>query len=189
MTETLQEIISRLWTTPEHAEWTPKTDVIALSDVQRWMASEDIEILGFMHHLVSNRRFRIEPPISLPEYVEFTKRYYERCLRENPDGEWSDSRYSAGGDLVNIFASLWRDSTVPRPVLDDLKSWLGRLYKEGKPEIRTCIVQATLEHLFEQKQIREFFLDWQRDVVLAVAYQEASEWYKGGGSTPLGKAR
>ena len=43
MTELLQEIISRLWTTSEHAEWTPKTDVIALSDVQRWMASSDIE--------------------------------------------------------------------------------------------------------------------------------------------------
>jgi hypothetical protein len=77
MSESLQEIISRLWNTPERAEWAPKTDVVALSDVQRWMVSSDIEILGFTHHLVSNRRFRIEPPISLSEYVEFTKRYCE----------------------------------------------------------------------------------------------------------------
>lgn len=76
---------------------------------------------------------------------------------------------------------------MPRPLLEDLKSWLGRLYKEGKPEIRTCIVHATLEHLFEQKQIRKFFSNWQNDVVLAEAYRESSEWYKGGGKTPLGE--
>jgi len=187
MSESLQEIISRLWNTPERAAWTPKTDVVALSDVQRWMVSSDIEILGFTHHLVNNRRFRIEPPIALPQYVEFTKRYCERCLRENPEGEWSDSRYSAGGDLVNIFASLWRDSSVPRTILDDLKVWLGHLYKEANSEIRTCVVHATLEHLFEQKQIRKFFSDWQKDDGLAVAYEEASEWYKGGGKSPLGK--
>jgi len=187
MSESLQEIISRLWNTPERAEWTPKTDVVALSDVQMWMVSGDIEILGFTHHLISDHRFRIEPPISLPEYVEFTKRYCERCLRENPDGKWSDSRYSAGGDLGNIFTSLWRDSSMPRPVLEDLKVWLGHLYKEANPEIRTCIVHATLEHLFEEKQIRKFFSDWQKDDGLAMAYEEASEWYKGGGKSPLGK--
>jgi hypothetical protein len=188
MTESLQEIISRLYATPEHAEWTPKTDVIALSDVQRWMASSDIEILGLTYSLLSDRRFRIEPPIPLSEYIRFIKHYYARCLRENPDGEWSDSRHSALSDLVNVFASLWRDLSVPRPVLDDLKMWLVQLYKEGDADIRICIVQATLEHLFEQEPMREFFADWKNDEMLAVAYEEASEWYKGGGTSPLGKA-
>lgn len=187
MAESLQEIISRLWTTPEYAEWTPKTDVIALSDVQRWVASSDIEILGLTYSLLSDRRFRIEPPIPLSEYIRFIKHYYSRCLRENPDGEWSDSRHSALSDLVNVFASLWRDSSVPRPVLDDLKMWLAQLYKEGDADIRICIVQATLEHLLEQEPMREFFADWKNDEMLAVAYEEASEWYKGGGSSPLGK--
>ncbi|PYU18154.1 MAG: hypothetical protein DMG32_26570 [Acidobacteria bacterium] len=187
MSETFEEIIAKLWTTPERAEWIPKTDTVALSDVQRWMASNDIEILGFTYSLISNVRFRVEPPISLSEYVEFIKRYYERCLRENPDGEWSDSNYSAGVDLVNLFAALWRDSSVPRAVLADLKNWLGQLYKRGDSELRTCIVHAALEHMFEQKEIREFFSDWAKDQVLAVAHEEASEWYKGGGTSPLGK--
>jgi hypothetical protein len=187
MSQSLQEIINRLWTTPENAEWTAKTDVVTLSDIREWMASDDIEILGFTHSLLSDRRFRVQPPISLAEYIEFTKSYYGRCLRENPDGDWSASRYIAGGELVNIFASLWRDSSVPRPVLEELKAWLERLYREGDQTIRTCIVQATLEHLFEQEQIREFFSDWQNDEVLAVAHSEASEWYKHGGNSPLGK--
>jgi hypothetical protein len=44
-----------------------------------------------------------------------------------------------------------------------------------------------LEHLFEQEQLREFFSDWKDDKILAVAHEEASEWYKGGGRSPLGK--
>lgn len=187
MSESLQEIINKLWIAPEDAVWTPKTDVVAVSDVQRWISSSDIEILGFTYALLSDRRFRIEPPIPLDDYVKFVKHYYERCFRENPDGEWSDSSHSAGTDLVNLFAHLWRDTSVPRSVLDDLKMWLARLYKEGDPAIRNCIVQATLEHLFEQEQIREFFSDWQGDEVLAVAHEEASEWYKRGGHSPLGK--
>lgn len=187
MGESLQEIIDQLWTSPENAEWTPKRDVIPFSDVQRWMASDDIEILGLAHGLLGDQRFRIDPGISLDEYIRSTKHYYGRCYRENPEGDWSSSRYIAGGEFVNIFASLWRDTSVPRPVLRDLKDWLGNLYKQGDSELRTCIVQATLEHLFEQEPIREIFADWLNDDVLAEAHKEASEWYKGGGSTPLGK--
>jgi hypothetical protein len=185
--ETLQELIDKLWISPEHAEWTPKTDVVTLCDVREWARNSDIEILGFTHSLIHDGRFRIEPALPLNEYKDFVKHYFERCLREDPQGEWSDDRYLAGGEMVNIFASLWRDSSVPREVLKELKVWLGDLYKEGDEKIRTCIVQATLEHLFEQKDIREFFSDWKNDKMLAVAHKDACDWYLGGGSTPLGK--
>jgi hypothetical protein len=187
MNQSLQEIINQLWTTPKDAEWTAKTDVVNLSDIREWMASSDIEILGFTHHLLSNRRFRVQPPISIAEYIEFTKSYYGRCFRENPDGDWSSSRFMAGTEMVNIFVSLWKDASVSRQILENLKGWLEQLYREGDQTIRTCVIQATLEHLFEQEQIREFFSDWQNDGVLTVAYSEASEWYKGGGTSPLGK--
>jgi hypothetical protein len=189
MTESLHDIIGQLWNTPPHGEWTPKTDVVALSDIQRWMDSGDIETLGFTHNLLSESHFRVEPPISVAEYVRFTKHYYERCMRENPEGAWSSPSYIAGGELVNIFASLWRDSSVPRSVLEDLKVWLGHLYSKGDANLQKCVVHATLEHLFEQEKIRELFADWQNDRVLAVAYEEASEWFSGGGGTPLGKPR
>jgi hypothetical protein len=71
--------------------------------------------------------------------------------------------------------------------LKELKAWLGRLYLEGDGSIRTCIITATLEHLFEQKDIREFFSDWKKDPVLAIAHKEACLWYLGGEKTPLGK--
>lgn len=89
MAESLQEIIARLWITPQNAGWTPRTEVVSLEDIQRWMASSDIEVLGFAHTLLSNARFRVEPPIAIADYIQFTKHYYERCLHEDPDGEWS----------------------------------------------------------------------------------------------------
>jgi hypothetical protein len=187
MSETLQQIIGRLWIAPENAEWTPKTDVVPLEDIREWMKSSDIEILGFTHSLIHNGRFRIDPPITPAEYTDFVRHYFERCLHENPDGEWSDSRYSAGMDLVNIFVSLWKDERVPRAIVDELKQWLGQLYKDGDDEIRTCIVHATLEHLLEQRPLRKFFSDWDKDPVLRVAYRQALEWYQGSGRSPLGK--
>ncbi|MFY9802190.1 MAG: hypothetical protein WA211_17060 [Candidatus Acidiferrales bacterium] len=58
MSESLHEIMSKLWTTPERAEWTPKTDVVTLSEVQRRMAGGDAEILGFTRALLGAMKFR-----------------------------------------------------------------------------------------------------------------------------------
>ena len=186
--DALRKIIDCLWTAPENAEWTPKTAVIPLDDLREWMNSGDIEIAGFAYHMMGDARFKVQPPLTVEEYVDFIKRYYERGLRENSDGDWSNNRFSAGSDLVNIFARLWRDQQVPRALLSDLKNWLGVLYKSVDEEIRHSVVQATLEHLVEQKPIRDFFSDWRQDPVLRIAYDEACLWPDGGGSTLLGKS-
>jgi len=187
MSDTLQQIIDRLWVASDDAPWKQKTDILYLSDVRQWFKSDDIEVLGFTSALIHDARFRIEPPLTPKEYKGFVLHYYGRCLREDPKGEWANSRYSAGTTLVNIFASLWRDSAAPPEIVKELKDWLGRLYDEGDESLRTCIVTATLEHLFEQKDIRDFFSDWKEHPVLAIAHKEASAWYLGGGKTPLGK--
>jgi len=186
MTETLQEIIRQLWIAPEKAEWTPRTDTLQLADITRWSKSDDVEILGFTSAMIHDARFRINPPLMPDEYRAFVMHYYERCLKEDPKGKWADSRYSAGAALVNIFASLWRDASVSRKVVRELKDWLTRLYLEGDEPLRICLETATLEHLFEQKDIRDFFADWKTHPVLAEAHRKASEWYLGGGKTPLG---
>jgi hypothetical protein len=113
--------------------------------------------------------------------------YYGRCVTEDPQGTWADSRYSAGGALVNVFASLWRDARVPREVTTELKEGLADLYIHGDENVRTALVTACFEHLFEQKDIRDLFSDWKKDAILSIAYEKACEWYRGGGETPLGK--
>lgn len=173
---TVNDILNELWVHPDNAEWTPKIGKIALSRIKDWMNSNDIEVLGFVCSTIDGRRFQIEPELSLQEYVDFYQLYYGRCLRESP-----------GWDLVNVIASLWRQSGVPRSVLEGWKKWLAEQYRDGSEEVRKCIIQATLEHLLEQKHFRKSFEDWKKDPVLRHAYEEALLWHEGGGETPLGR--
>ena len=184
---TLEEIIDRLWVHPPDAEWTPKLEVIPGDVFRHWMSSDDIEILGFVYSMLGDHRFRVQPELSLEQYLEFVRRYFKRCFVENPDGEWSDSRYSAGWDLVNVLASHWNNQSVPRSVMEDWKTWIANIYKRGSEQVQTCIVTATLEHLLEQGAFRRFFADWVKDPVLRKAYEQALEWSAGGGRTHLGK--
>lgn len=154
----LEQIIDMLWVHPESAEWTPKIDKIPGAAFREWITSDDIEILGFAYSMLDDHRLTVEPALSLDEYLKFVRHYYERCFLENPDNEWSDSRYSAGWDLVNVLAFQWESADVPKSVLENWKQWLADIYKRGSDDVRTCIVTATLEHLLERASFVSFLL-------------------------------
>ncbi|MBM4257997.1 MAG: hypothetical protein FJ147_19155 [Deltaproteobacteria bacterium] len=166
---TLDEIVAELMLTSD------KVSPILHDQVKVWMKTDDIEALGALYELLTEKRFytRIQPPLQFDDYHSFILQYYERCLREDPDGKWSNSRYSAGGDLVGWFIGLWRDSSVPRSALLELKEWLAKLYKQGDEKLRVCLITATLEHLFQDRKIAKYFADWRKDTILADAYDEA----------------
>ncbi len=140
-----------------------------------WMKSEDIEVLGAVFRLLHKKEHysRIDPPLTFSDYHPFHLRYYERCLRENPDGKWSDSSYLAAHSLVAWFNGIWKDPSTPKQAFEELKAMLARLYREGDARLRTCIITGALEHLFENRQIRQFFDDWKEDPALKEAYSEA----------------
>ncbi len=154
------------------------TRFIPREKVQYWIGSEDIEILGAVYALIGDKRHytRIQPALSFKDYHTFIMHYYERCFKENPKSEWANSRYSAGWDLVNWFIGLWNDPDVPRKALKELKDWLAKLYKDGNDDLRTCLVTATLEHLFEKRKIAGFFKDWKEKPILKIAYSQAMGW-------------
>ena len=167
----IDEIVTAMGSDPQN----PNTAPIALDNVKSWMVSDDIEVLGAIFHLLTDTRHytRINPPLKLEEYHPFTMRYFERCFREDPDGKWSDSRYSAAWGVVNLFLGLWSDPKVPRSAIVDLKAWLAKLYREGDHGLRACLVAVTLGHLFEKRSIAEYFSDWQAATALRVAYKQA----------------
>ena len=168
----------------------PPTTVVPREKVLTWMQSGDIEVLGRTFYFMTDKRHspRIRPALAFEDYHPFAIRYYKRCFRENPEeSKWALGRYPAGWSFVNWFAGLWNVSTVPRKALNDLKQLLATLYKEGDSALRTCIVTAILEHLFERRTIAKFFSNWEQDPILRTAYQEGMQWPKGGGRTPLGK--
>jgi hypothetical protein len=154
---------------------TQHSDTILRADrVREWMNSDDVEIVGAAYDLLTTPGIEshVNPPLSIEEVSRFFLEYYGRCIRENPDGEWSDSRYSAARDFGNLFKVWWHDATTPRWVLDDMRHWLRALYIEGGEEIRTCIRAASLGPLLEDRQIAPAFDDWKTDPVLAEAIRQ-----------------
>lgn len=148
---------------------------LSAESVRRWMKTTDLEAMGAVFTLLHEPQHynRITPPLVFDDYRSFHLRYYEACFRENVDGKWCDSRYIAAHSLVRWFCGLWRDDSVPRVALDELKSLLARLYREGDADLKSAVVTGSLEHLFGDKNIRRFFADWKDDSELSSALQEA----------------
>src|ERR1043166_8892179 len=150
-------------------------ETIDRSLLQEWMRADDLVALGVVYYMLFDGRFnrRIVPPLTLDDYLDFTLPYYGRCFREDPDLPYASPRYTAGWDLASWFKKLWRDPAVPRDALRRIKSWLAETYKDANDDVRQAIVTATLEHLFEDKGVRQFFGDWKEAPVLGTAYAEA----------------
>ena len=174
----LQEIISEL--TGESG-----TRSIPRQRVLDWMGTDDIECMGAIFCLITGHFDRIQPPLQFDEYHPFAMAYFQRCLLEDPQGEWADTRYGVGPNIIRWFAWLWRTPNRRTTTVAELKEWLGVRYVAGDSALRTCIVQATLEHLFENREVAEYFADWKEHPVLSTAYTEAMEWVDGGGRSPF----
>lgn len=177
---TLERILNAFGDDPER----PPEKPISKSDVSSWMTDDDLETMGALSCLLTDERHykRITPPLNFEDYHPFMLRYFEKCLLENADSEWASSRYEAGHETANWFKGLWNEEGVPRTALEDLKAMLGKLYRQGDDALRRCIVDATLEHLFEAPEIAHFFSDWKSDEDLGEAYRAAAEWVEKGGS-------
>jgi hypothetical protein len=142
------------------------------------MGSDDPEMLGAVNALLMEEECfpRVQPPPEVSEYARFFTAYTERCLLEDAEGEWTDSRFAAGLNWVRFFVSLFEDPEVPRGEVHALKTWLERLYRESDAVMRLGLVTAIVEHLFEVRAVAEYFSDWKDDPVLADAHDMAMEY-------------
>ena len=152
---------------------------IPRKQVMRWLASDDLEVMGAAAYLITYSPYweRIEPPLWSQEMEDFLFRYYECCLEEDPQMEWADSRYQAAASIYDWFKAVPDEACLEGQMfLVRLKDWLARAYVEGSDEVRTAIVAGALEHIFEEPRWRDFFSDWFADPVLASACRTAMEW-------------
>lgn len=158
---------------------------IARQRVLEWMRTDDIECMGALHSLITDHYDRIQPPLQFDEYHPFVLRYFQRCVLEDPKSEWAESRYSAGHTFIGWFVWSWRDPERRTSTVPELKEWLAALYLAGDADVRRALVQATLEHLFENAEVVEYFSDWREHPILSTAYDEAMEWVEHGGRSPF----
>jgi hypothetical protein len=144
--------------------------------VRQWLLSSDIDVLGAAYSFLVDPRFykMITPPLTLDDYQTFFLKYYDRCLRENPQSDWASSRYSAGWDLANWLQGLWEQGH--EDVVAKVRDWLAVLYKEADSDLKTCIINATLEHALGNRKLAKLFKGWQGDPILRTAYEEALAW-------------
>ena len=180
----LQEIVKELKTPAAERKSVPQ------SQVRKWMESKDTDTLGATYVFLSKAEHveRVTPALSFDPVFDFMLRYYEFCLKTDPQSNWADSAYFAGADLVGWFVWMW-DEDRDKKYFEAIKSRLAELYSSGSPELKKCIEHAIIEHLFERKPIRKFFEDWKNDPQLQPAYQEGMLWVKGGGTSPLTEPR
>lgn len=155
-------------------------DSIFRSDVEAWMKSSDVEVLGIVYHLLSDPQKwrRISPPLADEMVFTFCKEYLLKCLREDPSTEWAHDSFAAGHDFAAWFRHAWHDSRSSRDKFDELKLALTRLYISVDDSTKLALTQACFEHLFEDPDIAHFFRDWEDDPALKHTYLEAIEWGK-----------
>jgi hypothetical protein len=148
------------------------------ASVEEWMKADDLEVLATLYFYLTEEDYylKVDPYLTEWDYFEFIKIYLSRCIKEDRESDMSHSRYSAGYGMMGWFKGYWEDEEVSRELLTEFKQWMAALYKEGDEPIRTAIVHAALEHLFETPEIQTFFSDWKDDPILRDAYLEAKDW-------------
>jgi hypothetical protein len=163
-----------------------ETRVIPAERVKSWMSSTEPDVRGATYAFLHSRHVaRVLPAVSFDEVFDYILGYFEWCIRSDPaPGGWANTRYSAGWDLVGWFLGLW-DQGHEKRYFDAIKSRLASLYSAGEPELKKAIEHAVIEHLFERKQVRKFFADWESDPLLKPAYDEGMLWVTHGGKSPL----
>jgi hypothetical protein len=167
-------------------------DTIPVERLRDWMRRPEIEVQAAIYDLVTNseRVKKVVPDLTFEDYLAFMPAFFSRCIIENPNTELTLSRWEAAMEFMGWFGNLWDNSSVHKSVLSEAKGQLRKLYQEGDSDVRLALIQGTLEHLFENASVREFFADWLSDPELRKAYEEAAEWSKSGRhNTPFAPKR
>lgn len=172
MTNTLNQILDI---------FNSKNSPINKAQVLEWMQDSDLEVIAAISCYISKKDItdRITPQLKFNETFEFLLHLYARSLKENSPGEWAESRYGAGREVVALIKSLWSNDEISIGQFDKFKKWLADLFITGDSDLKECIVNAILEHLFEEPTLLAQFEDWKSDPRLAAAYSDSLLWIDG----------
>jgi hypothetical protein len=143
--------------------------------VRKWMSTSDVHAMGALYDLVSEpeQSSCINPPLDSHDVSAFLRRYFERCILEDPESEWADSRHSAGWDIARWLTYWSKSNDFDADELSGWVKWLGELYKRGDEAVQLSIETAILEHILDEPALAGLFADWLNDPALAAGYQRS----------------
>lgn len=170
MRQMLKEIARQL-----EASNSANASPIPRANVERWMKSSSINEMGATYALLMEPGAvkRIEPSIPSASVVTFLRRYFERCLKEDPKSDWANSRYSAGWDLARLLLLQARTKTKSRQELAGWISWVANLYKGSDEPVRQAIETSILEHVLAEPFFVKHFGEWRNDPKLRSALERS----------------
>ncbi len=146
--------------------------------IRDWLNSGKIETLAVIYSFYDEKEIskKTIPPWTFIDHYNLIVGYFSLCFEKDHEDDYCmHSRYSAGTEIIGWFVDFWDDKRVPRKYLKAMKNWLATLYKQGDKELKECLITATLEYLFEDKEIFEYFSDWKGDLELNEAYRRAKK--------------
>lgn len=147
--------------------------------VLAWMQSEELRVLGAVYVLTDKAWGRIQPTLAGDTICAFILRYYIRCIVEGPQSEdFVLSRYEAANTMAEWIKHLCNKRPETDTLLQQVAATLRTAYLNGQEEIKECLVNGVLEHVFEERDLVALFEDWKWDGRLSGAYEAALEWGK-----------
>lgn len=149
---------------------------VHLEEVKRWLKSADIDVAGATFtFLLEPEHFRkVKPDIRQDVFLNISFDFLEECMRRDPKSEWAPSRYEAAHTLNNLIRKSWTEIS-PR-LAEWIKGRLGQFYLSSDDSVRLSLETGTLEHLFEDREIRQYFSGWNNDQGLRGAFQRSCDW-------------
>lgn len=158
------------------AKYIESREVIPKSFIKSLVESEDIEMQGIAYRIFDQFSFLIGYDFTKSEYVNFMILFLRRCLLENPDGDFSESRYIAAHSITSIYRALKKEGPKNSTELTKLRNMLKEVYCDGCEDVQMAVINGVLEHLFLEIPIRIEFEDWKHDRCLRSAYLQALEY-------------
>ncbi|HYM62872.1 MAG TPA: hypothetical protein VEZ11_18445 [Thermoanaerobaculia bacterium] len=150
-------------------------DRIPASELRQWTASGDIRLWALVCELLRVAETRIEPAPPPEEIADLMRRYFVRCIDENPrPGEYLHGGYEAAWDLAQ-YLKRWAILGLSAPI-EATAADLAAIYARSDDAAKNRVICGVLEHAFEEPRIRPFFEHWSRDLDLRDAYRLATEW-------------
>lgn len=143
--------------------------VVSKEQVDHWKQSVNIEVLGAVAELLLNKKLYklIEPKPTVNDYYPFLYQFYTQCMKNDCEGEWCPSRYIAAYELRNFIEGIWNNkSNGIEKIKKNFKHRISDFCINADEDLKDVIINGLLEHLFENNEIKVFFFDWKKNVVL-----------------------
>jgi hypothetical protein len=165
----------------EISEFLHSPTAIGNSKVQEWKESLDENVLGLLLYAVSSQWSRIQPGLSRAEYGDLVLSVFRAAVegRSLKKTSYAQSPYEIGHTFASWASDAVSNASLEPQVSEVLartKEVLAALYRGGDESQRRCVVDGVLEHLFENKEIRQLFASWQLQSDLLPAFEEAAKW-------------